>query len=49
MPGADIQQNVQRIFSGYLEHGGHRKTPERFDLRLIRMEVSRPSIMKVVQ
>lgn len=30
MPGADIQQNVQRIFSEYLEHGGHRKTPERF-------------------
>lgn len=30
MPVADIQQNVQRIFSDYLEHGGHRKTPERF-------------------
>lgn len=30
MPGVDIQQNVQRIFSDYLEHGGHRKTPERF-------------------
>jgi len=27
---ADIQQNVHRIFSEYLEHGGHRKTPERF-------------------
>ncbi len=30
MPAADIQQNVQHIFSQYLEHGGHRKTPERF-------------------
>lgn len=26
----DIQQNVQRIFSEYLEKQGHRKTPERF-------------------
>lgn len=25
-----LQQNVQRIFSDYLENGGHRKTPERF-------------------
>jgi len=30
MQGVEIQQNVQRIFSEYLEQGGHRKTPERF-------------------
>ena len=30
MQGVEIQQNVQRIFSEYLEKGGHRKTPERF-------------------
>lgn len=30
MPSTDIQQNVQRLFSEYLEQGGHRKTPERF-------------------
>ncbi len=30
MAPADIQQNVHRLFSEYLEHGGHRKTPERF-------------------
>lgn len=26
----DIQQNVQRIFSDFLQGQGHRKTPERF-------------------
>lgn len=30
MPAADIQQNVQRIFSDHLERSGLRKTPERF-------------------
>lgn len=30
MPAQEIQQNVQRLFSDYLEQGGHRKTPERF-------------------
>ena len=30
MASAEFQQNVQRIFSDYLEQGGHRKTPERF-------------------
>jgi Fur family ferric uptake transcriptional regulator len=30
MMAPDIQQNVQRIFSDYLEKQGHRKTPERF-------------------
>ena len=26
----DVQQDVQHIFSDYLEKQGHRKTPERF-------------------
>lgn len=30
MVGAEVQQNVNRIFSEYLEKQGHRKTPERF-------------------
>jgi len=30
MPVAEQQDNVQRIFSEYLERHGHRKTPERF-------------------
>ena len=30
MLAPDIQQNVQRLFSEYLEKQGHRKTPERF-------------------
>lgn len=30
MATPDISQNVQRLFSDYLEQKGHRKTPERF-------------------
>ena len=30
MATPDISQNVQRLFSDYLERKGHRKTPERF-------------------
>jgi Fur family ferric uptake transcriptional regulator len=30
MTATEIQQNVQHIFSEYLEQQGHRKTPERF-------------------
>ena len=30
MTPPDIQQNVQHLFSEYLEKQGHRKTPERF-------------------
>lgn len=30
MVGAELQQDVQHLFSEFLERGGHRKTPERF-------------------
>lgn len=30
MTAPELQQNVREIFSEYLEHQGHRKTPERF-------------------
>lgn len=30
MAPGELQQDVHRIFSDYLEQGGHRKTPERF-------------------